>query len=75
MDLLDTLPSLDPFLMRERLRQRGHEPARCYFDLTDADAEAMLSFVREELAPLIGMSFGNIDAQPLRNSSQLINRW
>lgn len=63
LDLLDTLPSLDPFLMRERLRQRGYAPARCYFDLTDADADAMLSFVREELAPLIGMSFGNVDAQ------------
>ncbi len=54
---LDTLPSLDPFLMRERLRKDGIEPARCYFDLTEADAARMFSFVRQEVMPLIGMSF------------------
>jgi hypothetical protein len=63
LELLHRLPSLDPFLMRERLKQSGFEPAQCYFDLTEADAEAMISFVREELTPLIGMSFGNVDAQ------------
>ena len=55
--LLDTLPSLDPFLMRERLKKEGFGPARCYFDLTDADMVRMFNFVRDEVAPLIGMSF------------------
>ena len=60
--LLDTLPSLDPFLMRERIKKEGFSPARCYFDLTDADMQRMFQFVRNEVAPLIGMSFGDITA-------------
>ncbi|HZZ88734.1 MAG TPA: hypothetical protein VFE13_10420 [Caulobacteraceae bacterium] len=62
LGLLDTLPSLDPFLMRERLKKDGFYPARCYFDLTDADMERMFQFVRAEVAPLIGMSFGDLSA-------------
>jgi hypothetical protein len=62
LNLLDTLPSLDPFLMRERLKKDGFHPARCYFDLTDADMERMFQFVRSEVSPLIGMSFGDVSA-------------
>ena len=60
--VLDTLPSLDPFLMRERLKKEGFSPARCYFDLTDSDMTRMFNFVRGEVAPLIGMSFGDVQA-------------
>jgi hypothetical protein len=35
--LMDKLPSLDPFLMREQLRRSGIDPAPCYFALSDAD--------------------------------------
>ena len=41
LQVLDGLPSLDPFLMRERLKKEGFAPARCYFDLTDADMVRM----------------------------------
>jgi hypothetical protein len=61
LELLDTLPSLDPFLMRERLRQNGYEPARCYFDLSEADTARIYGFLRTEIAPLIGASFGDLD--------------
>ncbi len=57
LQVLDALPSLDPFLMRERLKKEGFAPARCYFDLTDADMVRMFQFVRDEVSPLIGMSF------------------
>jgi hypothetical protein len=62
LQVLDTLPSLDPFLMRERLKKEGFGPARCYFDLTDADMARMFQFVRDEVSPLIGMSFGDVAA-------------
>ena len=62
LQVLDTLPSLDPFLMRERLKKEGFAPARCYFDLTDADMQRMFQFVRDEVAPLIGMSFSDSNA-------------
>lgn len=41
LSIVDVLPSFDPFLMRERLRQVGREPARCYFDVSVADTDRM----------------------------------
>jgi hypothetical protein len=59
--LLDELPSLDPFLMRERLKKHGFAPARFYFELTRADTARMFSFARQELAPLIDVSFAEVE--------------
>ncbi len=56
LTLIDTLPSLDPFLMRERLKKSNFKPARCYFDITAADTGRMFQFVRKEIAPLIGLT-------------------
>jgi hypothetical protein len=57
LELIDTLPSLDPFLMRERLQKSGFTPARCYFELTEADLTRMFQFARKEVSSLVGMSF------------------
>lgn len=57
LETLDALPSFDPFLMRERMTKAGFTPARCYFNLSDADAAQMMDFVRSEIEPLIGISF------------------
>ena len=57
--LLDSLPSFDPFLMRERLRQSGFEPARCYFEVSEADVLRMRQFVGQEIAQLVGLAFAN----------------
>ena len=35
--LIDSLPSLDPFLLREHLRRHGHMVGNCYFALSPAD--------------------------------------
>lgn len=69
--LLDTLPSMDPFLMRERLRKDGFAPARCYFDLTDADSARMFQFVKQEVTPLIGMSFEADDPRLAEKTSKM----
>lgn len=64
--LLDDLPSLDPFLLRERLRQGGLDPAPCYFSIGEADLAKMTGFVSREIEPLVALSmeaFGNIDAR------------
>jgi hypothetical protein len=57
LDLIANLPSLDPFLLREHLRRHGFEPARAYFNLTDADIGRMYDFVRQEVLALVTMSF------------------
>jgi hypothetical protein len=56
LELLDSIPSLDPFLLREHLRRHGIEASPCYFDLSEADTKAIFRFVEEQLQPLIGLS-------------------
>jgi hypothetical protein len=57
LDLIDALPSLDPFLLREHLRRNGFEPARAYFNISDADLDRMHTYVEAEITPLVAMSF------------------
>jgi hypothetical protein len=56
--LLDSLPSLDPFLLREQLRRVGLDPALCYFSISDSDHQRMSRFVEEEIRPLVTLSLG-----------------
>lgn len=56
--LLHELPSFDPFLLREQLKRAGHEPAACFFEVSDADVAAMLAFAQKEIEPLVSMAFG-----------------
>lgn len=55
--LLAALPSFDPFLLRERLRHQGLDPARCYFDLSEADIVRMRAHVGGEIAQLVKLAF------------------
>ncbi len=57
LKLIDALPSFDPFLMRERLRQGGKEVARCYFDISAADTSRMQQFVSSQIAALVELAF------------------
>jgi hypothetical protein len=59
LDLIDNLPSLDPFLLREHLRTHDIEPARGYFSISDADLQRMIEFVREEILALVVLSTGS----------------
>jgi len=56
LDLIDSLPSLDPFLLREQLRRHEIEPARVYFGISEADIQRMFDFVRGEITSLVSLS-------------------
>lgn len=56
LDLIDSLPSLDPFLLREQLRRLEIEPAQAYFGISEADIERMFNFVRKQVASLVNLS-------------------
>lgn len=64
------LPSFDPFLMRERLRHLGVDPARCYFEIAEADIARMRAFVGKEIAALVSLAF----ATGGRGAGDLSNR-
>jgi hypothetical protein len=53
LKLLDTVPSLDPFLLREHLRNNQVEVAPCYFAISEGDQERMYRFVKQEMTQLV----------------------
>jgi hypothetical protein len=73
---IDRLPSLDPFLLREHLNRHGYNPARCYFDVSDADLKRMLNFVEREIQRLIDLCYvGRADsADEERRGSRLARK-
>ena len=56
--LLDAVPSLDPFLLREHLRNHEVEVAPCYFVISEGDQARMQRFVGAELARLVKLASG-----------------
>jgi hypothetical protein len=57
LKLIDQLPSLDPFLLREHLRRHGLSVASSYFALSGADMEQMQSFVSVQISHLIDLAY------------------
>jgi hypothetical protein len=52
------VPSLDPFLLREHLRNNDIEVAPCYFAISAGDQERMHRFVTEEMSKLVSLAGG-----------------
>ncbi len=59
LEVLDRVPSLDPFLLREQLRRHSLHPAACYFDISPGDARRMFAFMNDELGALVKLSMGS----------------
>jgi hypothetical protein len=73
LELVDELPSLDPFLLRELLKRNGHEPARGYFAISDADVAAMYEFVRREVSALVNMA-DNDESSGRGHAAKLVDK-
>jgi hypothetical protein len=56
--LLNAIPSLDPFLLREHLRNNKIDVAACYFAISAGDQERMHEFVAGELSRLVRLANG-----------------
>ncbi|HEY4274228.1 MAG TPA: hypothetical protein VGM68_02000 [Rhizomicrobium sp.] len=61
LKLLNAIPSLDPFLLREHLRNNGIDVAACYFTISPGDRERMHDFVSDELFQLVKLASGGED--------------
>lgn len=57
--LLNTIPSLDPFLLREHLRNNEIDVAPCYFAISEGDRERMHAFVSGEMSHLVNLAGGD----------------
>jgi hypothetical protein len=68
LDILNELPSLDPFLIHERLLSSDIEVSDCYFELSKADKLRMHEFVANEIKQLIHLAMRN-EKSSKRNDS------
>lgn len=59
--LLNAIPSLDPFLLREHLRANEIDVAPCYFAISASDQERMHEFVSKQLSRLVMLANGGDD--------------
>ena len=65
--LMNSIPSLDPFLLREHLRNHDIDVAPCYFEISPNDQKLMHDFVGREIFELIRLASGG-------NSENATNR-
>ncbi len=59
--ILDRLPTLDPFLVREVLAKQHIEVDPSYYRLSTPDKARMLGFVEGQMQSLIQLCFGELD--------------
>ncbi len=74
LTVLDAMPSLDPFLLREQLRRIGRDPSRCYFEISDADLARMFRFVEHEIEKLIDLCYAGAGKPGERRGTRLVKK-
>jgi len=62
LKLLDEIPSLDPFLLREKLRSNGITPDPRYFAISQNDQKRMFDYTAGELDRLTDLAGGSENA-------------
>jgi hypothetical protein len=71
--LLNAVPSLDPFLLREHLRNNNIEVGASYFAISDGDQTRMHAFVTQEMSKLIFLAGGGDESGNRLVSAMLSN--
>ena len=61
LNLLNAIPSLDPFLLREHLRNNEIDAGACYFAISASDQQRMHEFVAKEMSRLVKLANGDDD--------------
>ncbi|HWY64955.1 MAG TPA: hypothetical protein VNX61_07050, partial [Rhizomicrobium sp.] len=72
--LLNAVPSLDPFLLREHLRNNKIEVAGCYFAISEGDQTRMYEFVKAEMSKLVLLAGGGGESGNRLVSAMLSNQ-
>jgi hypothetical protein len=70
--ILDDLPSLDGFLMRDALELDGIEANEAYFDVSPEERVAIQEFIRGKMEPLVRAAYGG-KKPPSSKVTQLID--
>jgi hypothetical protein len=73
LGLLNTVPSLASFLLREHLRYNKIEVWPCYFAISEGDQERMYRFANQEMSRLIALAGGGNSSSNRLVSATLSN--
>lgn len=71
--LINRVPSLDPFLLREQLRGRSIGCANSYFQINPADQERMHAYVSFEVHRLIRLAMGGTGEEQNGYTTKLVS--
>ncbi len=75
LKILDDLPSVDPFLFRERMEAEGHDPHPGYFEMTAAEFGRVRDHVMKQFQPIVETAFeGVTDANRASYLKTLVNK-
>jgi len=72
--LLNAVPSLDPFLLREHLRNNGIEVSPSYFTISEGDQTRMHAFVSQEMSQLVMLAGGDGESSNKLVTAMLSNQ-
>jgi hypothetical protein len=72
--LLNAVPSLDPFLVREHLRNNGIEVSPSYFTISEGDQTRMHAFVSKEMSQLVMLAGGSGESSNKLVTAMLSNQ-
>ncbi|UUX48556.1 hypothetical protein NUH88_14175 [Nisaea acidiphila] len=60
LKIIDQLPSVDPFLFRERMEAEGLDPHPGYFEITEAEYGRIRDHVMRQFQPIIETAFEDV---------------
>ena len=72
--LLDDIPSLDPFLVKDKLRIEGIEVNEFYFEISEVEWKSIRAHVSQKLKPIIDFAFGDSEDLQGDRVTTLINK-
>jgi hypothetical protein len=71
--LIDSVPSLDPFLLREHLRINGFDVADAYFEISLGDRKRMYEYVAKNISSLVQRATGSTASSYAFSTQKLVS--
>lgn len=74
INLLEELPSLDPFLVKDKLEIGGISADEIYFEISESEWKAIQAHVAEKLKPIVAFAFPGAKDQEKGRAQQLLKK-
>ncbi len=72
LEILDELPSLDPFLLKDRMLGSGFEVDETYFDISEEEFNAIKAYILRKFEPVTEKVVGSNTEQARKHSEEFI---